>query len=202
MMLFIFLGAGAFLVWDHLNPDREAIAPPPPPPIMQQRGPVFSEYEIKKVRVSLQDPDSSVRWAAIQLLFNIRDPQLGPSLEKMLTEDPDPEVRMKVVSLFKGREDISRLGALVRGLSDYDASVRVASLQALGDIGDPSVAIWITALLRDVEPSVRIEALHTLGRFQDKRKAEFKVLADKLRADYEDAVRRAAARRRFHRLIQ
>jgi len=72
---------------------------------------------------------------------------------------------------------------------------RIASLQALGDIGDPSVAVWVTALLRDTEPTVRIEALRTLGRFQDKRKAEFKILAEKLRADYEDAVRRAAARR-------
>ncbi|MDD5304203.1 MAG: HEAT repeat domain-containing protein [Elusimicrobia bacterium] len=194
-MLFIFLGAASFLVWDHMNPEREALVPAPPPAIVQQPGPVFSEDEIKKVRLSLQDADPTVRWAAIQLLFNIRDPQLGPSLEKMLTEDPDPDVRMKVVSLFKGREDLSRLGALVRGLSDYDANVRIASLQALGDIGDPSVVIWITALLRDVEPSVRIEALRTLGRFQDKRKAEFKALADKLRADYEDAVRRAAARR-------
>ena len=194
-MLFIFLGAASFLVWDHLHPEREAVAPPPPPAIVQQAGPVFSEDEIRKVRLSLQDADASVRWAAIQLLFNIRDPQLGPMLEKMLTEDPDPEVRMKVVSLFKGREDLSRLGALVRGLNDYDSSVRMASLAALGDIGDPSVVIWITALLRDVDPVVRIEALRTLGRFQDKRKAEFKVLADKLRTDYEDAVRRAAARR-------
>lgn len=194
-MLFIFLGAGTFLVWDHLHTDRTPQAPPPPPAIVQQPGPVFSEDEIKKVRLSLQDADASVRWAAIQLLFNIRDPQLGASLEKMLTEDPDPDVRMKVVGLFKGREDLSRLGALVRGLSDYDANVRMASLRALGDIGDPSVVIWITALLRDVEPEVRIEALRTLGRFQDKRKAEFKALADKLRADYEDAVRRAAARR-------
>lgn len=195
LMLFIFLGAGTFLVWDHLNPDREAVAPPPPPTIIQQPGPVFSEEEIRKVRLSLQDSDSSVRWAAIQLLFNIHDPQLGPSLDKMLAEDSDPEVRMKVVSLFKGQENVSRLGALVRGLSDYEGKVRMASLQALGDIGDPSVAIWVTALLRDVEPSVRIEALHTLGRFQDKRKAEFKALADKLRTDYENAVRRAAARR-------
>lgn len=194
-MLFIFLGAASFLVWDHLHPEREPVAPPPPPAIVQQAGPVFSEDEIKKVRLSLQDADASVRWAAIQLLFNIRDPQLGPMLEKMLTEDPDPEVRMKVVSLFKGREDLSRLGALVRGLNDYDSSVRMASLAALGDIGDPSVVIWITALLRDVDPAVRIEALRTLGRFQDKRKAEFKVLADKLRTDYEDAIRRAAARR-------
>lgn len=194
-MLFIFLGAASFLVWDHMHPEREAVAPPPPPAIAQQPGPVFSEEEIRKVRLSLQDADSEVRWAAIQLLFNIRDPQLGPTLEKMLAEDPDPEVRMKVVSLFKGREDLSRLGGLVRGLSDYDSKVRIASLQALGDIGDPSVVIWITALLRDVEPDVRIEALRTLGRFQDKRKAEFKALADKLRADYEEAVRRAAKRR-------
>lgn len=195
VMLFIFLGAASFLVWDHRNPAREAVAPPPPPAIVQEAAPVFSEEEIKKVRLSLQDSDGTVRWAAIQLLFNIRDPQLGPMLEKMLTEDPDPEVRMKVVSLFKGREDLSRLGALVRGLSDYDSAVRIASLQALGDIGDPSVVVWITALLRDVEPDVRIEALRTLGRFQDKRKAEFKALADKLRSDYETAVRRAAARR-------
>ncbi len=194
-MLFVFLGAASFLVWDHLHPEAPPVAPPPPPAIQQQPGPVFSEDEIRKVRVSLQDADSEVRWAAIQLLFNIRDPQLGPSLEKMLAEDPDPEVRMKVVGLFKGREDLSRLGALVRGLNDTDPNVRIASLQALGDIGDPSVAIWVTAVLKDAEPNVRIEALRTLGRFQDKRKAEFKALADKLRADYEEAVRRAATRR-------
>ncbi len=195
LMLVVFFGAAAFLVWDHRRPERTPMAPPPPPALMQQPGPVFSEDEIKKVRLSLQDADSSVRWAAIQLLFNIRDPQLGPILEKMLSEDPDPEVRMKVVGLFKGREDLSRLGALVRGLNDTDPQVRMASLKALGDIGDPSVVVWVTALLKDAEPDVRIEALKTLGRFQDKRKADFKALADKLKSDYEEAVRRAAARR-------
>ena len=178
-----------------MHPEREAPAAAAPAAIAQQPGPVFSEDEIKKVRLSLSDADSSVRWAAIQLLFNIRDPQIGPNLEMMLTEDHDPEVRMKVVSLFKGREDVSRLGALVRGLGDYDRTVRLASLRALGDIGDPSVITWVTALLHDVEADVRIEALHTLGRFQDKRKAEFKALSEKLRADYEEAVRRSAARR-------
>lgn len=191
-MLFVFMGAAGFLYWDHRHPEAPPMAPPPPPAVMSQPGPVFSEDEIRKVRLSLQDADPAVRWAAIQLLFNIRDPQLGPNLERMLSEDPDPEVRMKVVGMFRGQENVSRLGALVRGLNDSDPQVRIASLQALGDIGDPSVAVWVTALLKDAEPSVRIEALHTLGRFQDKRKAEFKALADKLRADYEEAVRRAA----------
>ena len=195
MMLFVFIGAGAFLIWDRMNPERGNLAPPPPPALLQQApAPVFSETEIKKVRASLTDADPSVRWAAIELLFNIRDPQIGPILERLLTEDTEPEVRLKIVSLFKGHEELARLGALVRSLNDIDKTVRLASLQALGDIGDPSVAVWVTSLLHDAEPEVRIEALRTLGRFQDKRKDDFKALAEKLRKDYEEAVRRAAAR--------
>ena len=112
-----------------------------------------------------------------------------PDHERLLTEDPDPEVRLKIC--------LRIIGCLVlcSGLSDIDKNVRLASLEALGEMGDPSVSTWITALLRDVEPDVRIEALRTLGLFQDKRKAEFKSLAEKLRKDYEEAVRRAASRR-------
>jgi HEAT repeat protein len=116
------------------------------------------------MRASLQDADPEVRWAAVQLLFNIRDPQVGPLVERMLSEDPDPELRVKIISLYKGREETARLGPLVRGLQDVDMSVRLASLR-------------------------------TLGRFQDKRKEEFKALAEKLRTDYEEAVRRSAGRR-------
>ena len=196
-MLLVFLAAGSFLVWDRMNPRHDDVAPPPPPAAAPAQLPVsvFSAREIKKIRLSLQDADPGVRWAAIQLLFNIRDPEISPIIERMLTEDPDPEVRLKIVALFKNQEGLARLGPLVRGLSDIDKDVRLASLKALGEIGDPSVSTWITALLRDVEPDVRIEALRTLGLFQDKRKAEFKSLAEKLRKDYEEAVRRAASRR-------
>ena len=193
-MFVVFCGAAGYLVWDRNQPKHDLVVAPAPPAINIAPAPVFAESEIRKVRQSLQDADPEVRWAAVQLLFNIHDPKLAQVLEHMLTQDPDPEVRMKVVTLFKGREDLARLGALVRGLSDVDKGVRIASLHALGDIGDPSVATWVTALLKDVEPDVRIEALRTLGRFQDKRKAEFQALADKLRADYEAAVRRAANR--------
>ena len=192
-LLLVFLGSGAFLVWDFKHPQRPAVVAPPPP-AAAQLGPVFSDEEIHKVRFSLQDSNPAVRWAAIQLLFNIHDPQLESNIEKMLTDDPDPEVRVKVIGLLKGHEQRYRLGVLVRSLGDVDPAVRMASLQTLGEIGDPTVTVWITAALRDVEPEVRIEALRTLGRFQDKRKAEFKALADKLRLDYEEAVRRAAAR--------
>lgn len=194
--LVVFLSAAGYLA-------REYVKPPSPPPLPAEPpaaatpkdpGPAFSEAEIEKVRQSLQDPDPAVRFAAVELLYNVRDPKLGPLLEKRISEDPDPDVRIKIVGLMKGREELVRLGGLVKGLGDFDKNVRIASLGALGDIGDPSVTTWVTALLKDPEPDVRIAALRTLGRFQDKRKAEFQALADKLKKDYEEALRRAAAR--------
>lgn len=193
----VFLAAAGYLYFESTRPAQSPPLPAEPPAASgsQEPGSVFSETEAEKVRASLQDPDPTVRLAAAQLLYNVRDPQLGPELERMISEDPDPEVRIKIVGMMKGREDLVRLGGLVKGLRDMDKNVRIASLNALGDIGDPSVITWVTALLKDPEPEVKIAALQTMGRFQDKRKAEFKALADKLRKDYEEALRRAAARR-------
>jgi HEAT repeat protein len=195
--LVVFLAAAGYLAHEFMRPPQPPPLPAEPPAaaVAQDPGPVFSENEVEKVRQSLQDPDPNVRWAAVQLLYNIRDPQLGTILERMIGEDPDPDLRIKIVGLMKGREDLMRLGGLVKGLRDTDKSVRIASLQAIGDIGDPSVATWVTALLRDPEPEVKIAALQTLGRFQDKRKEEFRALAEKLKKDYEEALRREAARR-------
>jgi HEAT repeat protein len=195
--LLIFLAASGYLAYSYLHPSQPPPLPAPPPTAVAPRdpGPAFSESEISKVRQSLQDADPAVRLAAVQLLYSIRDPQIGTLLERMIAEDPDAEVRIKIVGLMKGRDEMVRLGGLVKGLSDIDKSVRIASLNALGDIGDPSVVTWVTAALRDPEPDVKIAALQTLGRFQDKRKADFEALAEKLKRDYEEALRREAARR-------
>ncbi|MBI3566507.1 MAG: HEAT repeat domain-containing protein, partial [Elusimicrobia bacterium] len=110
LALVVFLAAAAYLA-------REYIRPPAPPPLpaeppvaaaMKDPGPAFSEREVAKVRQSLTDPDPAVRWAAVQLLYNVRDPKLGPALEKMISDDPDPEVRIKIVGMMKGREELVR----------------------------------------------------------------------------------------------
>ena len=193
----VFLAAAGFLGYKYEHPPLPPALPPEPPAasVPRDAAPVFNEAEIAKVHQSLQDGDVEVRWAAAQLLYSIHDPQFGALLEKMISDDPDPELRIRLLGMMKGREDLVRLGGLIKGLRDVDKSVRIASLTALGDIGDPSVVTWVTALLKDPEPEVRIAALQTLGRFQDKRREEFDALSEKLKRDYEEALRHAAARR-------
>lgn len=192
--LLVFLAAALYLAREGLLRPASAPAPNPiPSPTvehLQEAAPVFSPTEIDNIRQSLLDSDAGVRWAAIELLYNIRDPQLSILLERLISEDPDTEMRIKIVGLMKGREELVRLGGLVKGLRDIDQGVRIASLKALGDIGDPSVSLWVAALLKDTEPEVRVAALRTLGRFHEKRKAQFKALVEKLKQDYENAQRR------------
>lgn len=195
-MVVVFVAAGAFLVWDYRRQQTADVAiPAPPPETSPAPRPVFSEAQLSKMRASLEDADPEVRLAAVQVLFNIHDPRVASMVERMVTQDPDPAVRRKVVALYKEHEELGRLGGLVKGLGDVDKGVRLASLRTLGEIGDPSVTTWVTALLNDPDPDVRIAALRTLQRFQDKRKEDFQALAAKLRKDYEEAVKRAQKRR-------
>ena len=197
LALIVFFVAAGYLMREYFRPFQAPPLPAEPPAASSPRdpNPMFSDRELAKIRRSVLDTDPAVRLTAVQLLYSIHDPKLGILLEKMISEDSDPEVRVKIVGMMSGHQDSVRLGGLVRGLSDISKDVRIASLKAIGDIGDPSVVTWVTALLKDPEPDVRVAALQTLGRFQDKRTAEFHALADKLRKDYEEALRHEAARR-------
>ncbi len=194
--LVVFLASAGYLAREFLAP--AAAPPPPPPPTAEQEAgpplPILTPGEIQKVRDSLQDQDPEVRWSAIRLLHNIHDPELPAALQDMLSRDPDPEVRVRIVGLLRDEAGEDRLAMMIKSLDDPDPAVRVAALRAIGDGGDPSATPWVTARLSDAEPSVRIAALKALGRFHDRRVAAYDAMAKKLRADYEAALKRRARR--------
>jgi len=168
--------------------------PPPSPPALVQKGepaPFLSASELKSVRLSTEDGDSGVRWSAIELLFTIKDPESLRILEKAVSEDPDPEVRMKAVHLLNMGGTSRQVPGLIKALNDLDKDVRIAALKALADIADPAAAPWVAALLKDPESEVKTEALHTLGKFQDKRQKDFELMTDQLRLQYEAAVKKS-----------
>ena len=49
--------------------------------------------------------------------------------------------------------------------------------------------------LKDVDPDVRSAGLQALGKFQEKRKKEYAELSERLRLQYENAVRMQKERR-------
>src|SRR3989338_876161 len=178
---------------------RVMTAPPAkqtPPPALERTepAPFLSLGEIKRLRVVAKDPDPNVRWATMELLFMVKDPESIGILQKAVINDPDRDLRIKSIQLLEKKNDLLALAGLIRGILDIDKDVRLAALKSAGAIGDPAATPWVMEALKDIEPEVRGEALLTLGQFQDKRKTQYAEVIARLRAQYEAEVKRQKER--------
>lgn len=191
------LAAGAFYLFRARSETKPEI--PPPPPILQSPNPapVLNEAEIQKIRDAARDVDPNVRWAAIELMYRMRDPQVIPILENTLSLDTEPAMRKKALTLLREAAE-KQSGAkpevvkdLIAALKDTDRDIRITALLALSETGDARVVGQIAGMLDDSEAEVRLQALHTLSRMHEARAAAYQRLSEQLKTDYEAAVRRA-----------
>lgn len=128
----------------------------------------FSPQEIERVRGATRDSDPAVRWAAIELLYKLRDPEAPRILEGMLAMDAETSVRKNALGLMRQDPGPRAVEDLLVGLKDTDKDIRASTLLALGEIGGPGTAGAVAALLNDSDPEVRLNALRALGRIRER----------------------------------
>ena len=101
-------------------------------------------------------------------LLQVLVPQTSPSEAAEMATDPySAENRYKGITLLSSADFGGQpiyLELYVDGLNDDDASVRGASVRALGRHGDPEHAPFIIEMLEDSDDFVRLEAARALQR--------------------------------------
>ena len=203
VLLIVMLIIGGVYVYSTRKPAQKVELPPKPPILELDHpvpAPVLGPAEIRRVHDAAMDTDSNVRWAAIELMYRVHDPEVIPILEKTLAMDTDVSMRKRALNLIQqaAEKQTGRKSAAVKdllvALNDTEKDVRIMALLALGQTGDIRVIPRVTELLNDTDPQVRLQALHTLTQLQDQRNVAFLRLNEKLKQDYEQAVRRAEER--------
>lgn len=103
-----------------------------------------------------------------QSLMQVFNPQVSPlEASEMATDPYSAENRYKGITLLSSADFGGQpiyLELYVDGLSDEDASVRGASVRAIGRHGDPEHAPMLIASLDDEDDFVRLEATRGLQR--------------------------------------
>ncbi len=190
LLVCVFIGGSYYLFQKRAAEQNPIELPPPPkPPVLQHEPPlVLSDTEIEKIRLATMDGDPSVRWAAIDLLYRVRDPRAYEILEKSLRIDSESDVRRKALAILKKADTPDRVRVLVGALADTEEEIRLAALIALGEIGDPESIPAIVKVLRDTESIVRRQALSTLGAIQTKQNLDHQMMQDQIRQEYEKAL--------------
>ena len=135
----------------------------------------------------LEDPDESVRGAAVLVASSFVDPRVVPATIPLL-EDPDWWVRITAAESLGRIADPRAVEALSAVLDDDET--RWAAVEALGRIADPKALPALAKLLNDPATEVRIEVLLALRNFDHPKIVEVLV---RVAAHDPDRVVRARA---------
>jgi HEAT repeat protein len=147
---------------------------------------------------ALGDPDPFVRWSAARTLGKISPVEaqtVVPELAKLLG-DLDLDLRLAAATALEryGPAAKAAVGELMRATRSSDPVVRVATIRALGAIGEPDahVAIpWLVEAVSDENAHVREMAAEVLGKFGPAAHAAVDDLRKALKDDSPD-VQKAA----------
>lgn len=161
------------------------------------------------IRVAADDGDPDVRAAAVdavddigarairRLLAAMATRELGPGSaipSDVLADTMDaemPEVRMAAASAIGHDEATEAVPALLAGLGDPDARVRVRAVRATGRVGDERAVEPLSKLARKAPPGAREDIATALGEIGGE---DALAALDPLMEDDSADVRRAAIR--------
>ncbi|MBN1640262.1 MAG: HEAT repeat domain-containing protein [Anaerolineae bacterium] len=129
-------------------------------------------------KIGMEDPDPTVRAAAIDGLWEVEDTALVRPTVRMLRQDPAIQVREAAalaLSRFALMAELKTLQPRLAELvwealwdtvrrAEEDVSVRRRAVEALAYFDRPEVTELIAATYEDAEPKMRISAIFAMGR--------------------------------------
>ncbi|WP_418281304.1 HEAT repeat domain-containing protein [Halorubrum sp. DTA98] len=169
------------------------------------------EGNVERLRDALGSDSAAVRRRAGEFLGELSDADEQATIDALLraaTDDEDPQVRGAAVDALEeiGHEAVEQLLAeltggqraeaewvtakkFARALESDRPELRMAAVNALGRLAEPSTLPALIDALSDADPRVRLRACHACGSFTNPRTVP--ALVERL--DDQSRVRRAAA---------
>jgi len=124
----------------------------------------FSMQTLKTLRSLTSDPNDKVRFASVELLWQLQDEQAPALIKRLFQQETEPEVkRMLIEMLAKDKSRVS-LALLAEALNDYDKDTRMRALDAIGTFSTKDAISVMTKAMKDYDEEVRLKAIQAINR--------------------------------------
>lgn len=114
----------------------------------------------EEVLEQIEDPDAATRAEAAAWLEP--DVEGLAVVERLLAEDPSPDVRAAAAESLAGGDSVGAVSVLLGALDDPDPRVVMAALDALEFAGDATIIPSLSPLLEHRDPDVRARTLEAI----------------------------------------
>ncbi|MBI4802965.1 MAG: HEAT repeat domain-containing protein [Elusimicrobia bacterium] len=126
----------------------------------------FSMQTLKTLRSLTYDPNEKVRFAAIELLWQLQDDQTPSIIKHMLQEETDAGVKKNIFEMLSRDKTKLSLALLAEALNDYDKDTRIKVVEAISTFSNKEAIVVLNKALEDYDEDVRLKAVESVNRIR------------------------------------
>ena len=126
----------------------------------------FSLNTLKVLRALTQDTNEKVRFAAVELLWELQDDQIPGVIKWMFENETEPSVKKSIIDMLaKDRSRLS-LALLTVAVNDYDKETRLRAVEAIGTFSNKEAIAVLDPAMQDYDEEIRLKAIEAVKRIR------------------------------------
>jgi len=126
----------------------------------------FSKKTIDILKHLTSDGDQNVRFAALELLWQLKDKDIDKIVKKSFEMETETEIKIKIIDMLSREKSKLSLKLISYALNNYDDKVRVKACEVLGDFVDKQTIDILTPSLKDYNEEVKLAALRSIDKIK------------------------------------
>lgn len=126
----------------------------------------FSLQTVKTLRGLTQDPNEKVRFAAVELLWQLQDEQAPSIVKRMLQEETEASVKKNILEMLSRDKTKLSLALLAEGLNDYDKDTKIKVVEAISTFSNKEAIVVLNKAMEDYDEEVRLKAVEAVNRIR------------------------------------
>lgn len=126
----------------------------------------LSEDTVATLRSLTEDTNEKVRISAVELLWQIQDPEIHKLIKKMLENETETSVKMKIIEIISKDKTRMSLKLLEEAFKNYDKETRIKAAEVLGDYHTQEAIKTLNKALNDYDEEVKLKALESINKIK------------------------------------
>ena len=124
----------------------------------------FSLQTLQTLRTLASDSNEKVRFAAVELLWELQDDQAPSVIKRMLQEETDAGVKKRLIAMVAKDKSKLSLALLSEAMNDYDKDTRLLAVNAIGGFSSKEAILVLNKGMKDYDEEVRLKSIEAVNR--------------------------------------
>lgn len=127
----------------------------------------FSRTTINTLKQLVNDTNESVRFSAIELLWQLKDKDIPKIIKNALETESETEIKIKIIDMLSKEKSKLSLYLIAHALKNYDKDVRLKACEVMGDFIDKETINLLTPALNDYDEDVKKKAIESVKKVKN-----------------------------------